>query len=317
MRWATFRTDDETEVDRVGLVVDDRIFALRPGARLVDMIASGQEALREEGEAALRSPASTHELAGVRLRPPIPNPPSVRDFASFREHIEVGMNNLGLPLNKCWFDAPTFYFTSPNNLFGDGDVVRFPGNSSRMDFELEVCAVIGMGGIDIPPPEAHRHIAGYAVFNDWSARDLQAEEMRRLPVGPGKGKDSATSIGPFLVTPDELEDRVSGRGFDLQMTATVNGRDYSEGNLSSIGWSFDEMIAFASQCSPLVPGDVIGSGTVGTGCILELSGSHGLERFPWLAEGDEVVLGVERLGALRNTVSWSRCPEALRQESAV
>lgn len=312
MKWATFRAAGNPEIDRVGVVVDGTLSALPAGTRLADLTKYGQEALLQIGETALRSPASTHVLADVRLRPPIPNPPSIRDFASFREHIEVSMSNLGVSLRDDWFEAPVFYFTSPNNLFGHGDVVRVHGDTLQMDYELEVCAVIGTGGMDIDPTDAHRHIAGYAIFNDWSARDLQAAEMRRAPVGPGKGKDAATSIGPFLVTPDELADRISGAGFDLKMTAQVNGSTYSVGNLSSIGWSFAEMIAFASRGSPLVPGDVIGSGTVGTGCILELSGSHGLDRFPWLREADEVVLEVERLGRLRNTIAWNRRPIPLR-----
>ena len=304
MRWATFRCGEDSSTNRVGVVVDNRIFAIAPGECLLDLIGGGPDALREAGERTLRAPASTHALADVRLRPPVPNPPSIRDFASFREHIEVSMGNLDVSLRPDWFDAPTFYFTSPNNLFGADDVVRVAGDTVQMDYELEVCAVIGSGGIDIAPEDAGRHIAGYAIFNDWSARDLQSAEMRRLPVGPGKGKDAATSIGPFLVTPDELEDRRSGRGFDLTMTASVNGTRFSTGNLSSIGWSFPEMIAFASRGSPLVPGDIIGSGPVGTGCILELAGSHGADRFPWLRDGDEVVLEVERLGTLRNTVAW-------------
>ena len=312
MKWATFRTADEPEVDRVGPVVDGTVSALRPGVRLADLIKDGQQALLHAGEDAIRSPDSTHALADVRLRPPIPNPPSIRDFASFRQHIDVSMSNMGVPLRGDWFEAPVFYFTSPNNLFGDGDVVRVHGDTLQMDYELEVCAVIGIGGMDIAPSDAPRHIAGYAIFNDWSARDLQAAEMRRLPIGPGKGKDASNSMGPFLVTPDELEDKISGTGFDLKMTASVNGSEYSVGNLSSLGWSFAEMIAFASRGSPLVPGDVIGSGTVGTGCILELSGSHGLGRFAWLKEGDEVVLEVERLGRLRNTLAWNRRPVPLR-----
>lgn len=312
MKWATFRTADDLETDRVGVVRDDTIFALPRGTRLVDLISEGQRALAKVGEAATRMPASTHSLSDVRLRPPVPNPPSIRDFASFREHIEVSMGNLNVTLRDDWFDAPTFYFTSPNNLFGAGDVVRVAGDATQMDYELEVCAIIGRGGIDISPEEAVHHIAGYTIFNDWSARDLQSAEMRRLPVGPGKGKDAATSIGPFLVTPDALADCASERSFDLAMTASVNGIPFSAGNLSSIGWSFPEMIAFASRGSPLVPGDIIGSGTVGTGCILELAGSHGADRFPWLKDGDEVVLEVERLGTLRNTVAWGPQPKPLR-----
>ena len=312
MRWATFRLPHEPAIDRVGIVVDDTIFSLGKGTRLIDLLGDDGAALQAAGETALRSPADTVPVSTVRLLPPIPHPPSIRDFACFREHIEVSMRNMGAPLREDWFDTPVFYFTSPNNLFGDGDVVRVPGDTNEMDYELEVCAVIGRGGMDILPEAAAGHIAGYTIFNDWSARDLQGAEMRRMPIGPGKGKDASTSIGPFLVTPDELMDRQTALGFDLKMTAHVNGKPHGAGNWSSIGWSMAEMVAFASRSSPLVPGDVIGSGTVGTGCILELSGSYGADRFPWLKEGDDVVLEVERLGTLRNKISWNKWPAPLR-----
>ena len=312
MRWATFQTLDEPGLDRVGTVVDGTVYAMARGSRLIDLLGDDGSALQAAGREAIRAPADTVPLSSVRLRPPVPNPPSIRDFACFREHIEVSMRNMGAPLRDDWFDVPVFYFTSPNNLFGDGDVVRVPGDTRQMDYELEICAVIGRGGVDIAPDDAAAHIAGYTILNDWSARDLQAAEMRRMPIGPGKGKDCSTSIGPFLVTPDELMDRRTASGFDLRMTAHVNGRPHGAGNWSSIGWSMAEMIAFASRSSPLVPGDVIGSGTVGTGCILELSGTHGADRFPWLKDGDEVVLEVERLGTLRNTVRWNRQPAPLR-----
>ena len=168
-----------------------------------------------------------------------------------------------------------------------------------------------MGGSDLDPGSAERHIAGFAVMNDWSARDLQRREMK-LSLGPAKGKDFATSLGPFLVTPDELEPYRKGRAFDLAMTASVNGVEYSRASLADIYWSFGEMLAYASRGTTLVPGDVIGSGTCGTGCILELSLVHGEEAYPWLKPGDEVVLEVERLGRLPNRVTEGRPLEPLR-----
>jgi 2-keto-4-pentenoate hydratase/2-oxohepta-3-ene-1,7-dioic acid hydratase in catechol pathway len=311
MKWCTFRAAAAPDTDRVGVLDGDAIAALPPGARLVDLVGGGQEALRRPAEAALAS-GERLPRAAVRLRPPIPNPPSIRDFSSFHEHISVSMRNIGATFNDNWFEAPVFYFTSPNNLFGGGDVVRIPGDTKQMDFELEICCVIGKGGMDIAPADALDHVAGYTILNDWSARDLQAAEMKRLPIGPGKGKDASTSMGPFLVTPDELADRATETGFDLAMTARVNGVEYSRGNWSSLYWSFAEMIAFASRSSPLVPGDVIGAGTVGTGCILEQAGTHGADRFPWLKEGDAVELEIERIGILRNTVKWNRPPVPLR-----
>lgn len=311
MRWATFRAAGSTE-DRVGVVDGDEIFALAAGTHLVDLVGQGGEALRRVGEGARARPDAVLRLGDVALRPPIPRPPTIRDFSSFHEHISTSSRNMGRELSERWYEAPVFYFSSPNNLFGDGEVVRVPGNTVQMDFELEVAAVIGRGGMDIAPADALDHVAGYTILNDWSARDLQRAEMERLPIGPGKGKDASTSLGPWLVTPDELADRATPTGYRLAMTASVDGVPYSAGCWSSVYWSFAEMIAYASRGSPLVPGDVVGAGTVGTGCILELSGSHGSERYPWLKEGDEVRLEIERLGTLTNRIAWNRPPIPLR-----
>jgi 2-keto-4-pentenoate hydratase/2-oxohepta-3-ene-1,7-dioic acid hydratase in catechol pathway len=170
-----------------------------------------------------------------------------------------------------------------------------------MDYELEVAAVVGKGGSDLDPASAGQHIAGYMVMNDWSARDIQRREMK-LSLGPVKGKDFATSLGPVLVTPDEIEPYRSGTAFDLQMVARVNGEEWSRASLADIHWSFGDMLAWASRSTRVEPGDVIGSGTCGTGCILELSLVHGGEQYPWLAPGDVVELEVAHLGVLRNTV---------------
>jgi 2-keto-4-pentenoate hydratase/2-oxohepta-3-ene-1,7-dioic acid hydratase in catechol pathway len=179
--------------------------------------------------------------------------------------------------------------------------VEIPPGSAAFDYELEVAVVIGRPGANIPVASAREHIAGYTILCDWSARDLQELEMR-AGLGPAKGKDSATSLGPWLVTPDELEDRRHRNGFDLAMTASVNGTPYSTGNLADLHWSFEQMISFASRGTELRTGDVIGSGTVGTGCILELSRVHGTETFPWLRPGDRVRLEVERLGSVESTI---------------
>jgi 2-keto-4-pentenoate hydratase/2-oxohepta-3-ene-1,7-dioic acid hydratase in catechol pathway len=303
MRWATYRSNipgDST--DRVGLLLDGSLHALESGTRLIDLLGDDGTRLRLAGERALRSPTDVLPLAQARLRPPIPNPPAIRDFSSFVEHYRAGIIAIGKSFDENWYGAPVFYFSNPNSLVADGEAVRIPGETRRMDYELEIGAIIGRECIDLDPAEAESAIAGYCIYNDWSARDLQFDEMARAPIGPAKGKDSANGLGPFLVTPDELEDVREGRGYDLAMTASVNGVEYSCGNWSSIYWSFAEMLAYASRNARLVPGDVIGSGTVGTGCILELAASHGSDRFPWLKEGDEVVLEVERLGALRNRI---------------
>lgn len=309
MRWATFRTKEAPETDRVGLVVDGKIHALEAGARLIDLLGD----LPNAGERARGAGAEIHEVDAVRLRPPIPNPPSIRDFSSFLDHYRIGITNQGLTFNESWFQAPVFYFTSPNNLVGHDDLVRVPGETRKMDYELEICAIIGKECVDLDPAQAEQAIAGYCIFNDWSARDIQSDEMLRAPIGPGKGKDSANGFGPYLVTPDELEDTRAKTGYTLAMTARVNGREYSRGNCASLYWSFAEMVAYSSRNSRLVPGDIIGAGTVGTGCILELAGTHGSAAFPWLQEGDEVVLEIERLGRLRNRVTWGKPPKPLRE----
>src|SRR5205823_11689985 len=184
---------------------------------------------------------------------------------------------------------------SSDLILGPDDDVATPPGSTELDYELEVAAIVGRAGADLEPHDAERHVAGYCVMNDWSARDIQRREMK-LSMGPVKGKDFATSLGPFLATPDEIEPYRSERSFDLAMRAWVNGREYSHASLADIYWSFGEMLAYASRGTRVLPGDVLGSGTCGTGCILELSLVHGEEEYPWLQPGDEVVLEVAQLG---------------------
>lgn len=315
MRWVAYTSTeqrDESGGERLGLLVDGQVHGLEAGARLLDLLGDDGERLAAAGEKARAAPAEVVSLADVEPRAPIPRPPSLRDFSAFEEHIRNGLEALGLEMGPEWFEIPIFYFSNPNNVRGAGQEVRVPGNSQRMDFELEVAAVIGRGGIDLDPNEAESHIAGFCIYNDWSARDLQDKEMKTAPIGPAKGKDFANSLGPCLVTPDELEPFRKGKAYDLAMRASVNGKQYSEGSLADIYWSFGEMIAYASRSAELVPGDVIGSGTCGSGCILELSLLHGSDEYPWLAEGDEVRLEVEELGVLDNRVRFGAVPKPLR-----
>jgi fumarylacetoacetate (FAA) hydrolase len=200
-----------------------------------------------------------------------------------------------------WYELPVFYFSNPYATVGPAAAVGAPPGSKELDYELEVAAVIGRGGRDLTAEQAEAHIAGYCLMNDWSARDLQRREMK-LSLGPAKGKDFATTLGPYLVTPDELEPLRAGKAFDLAMTATVNGREYSRASLADIHWSFGELIAYASRGTRVEPGDVIGSGTCGTGCILELSLVHGSDAYPWLQPGDLVELTVDRLGSLATRI---------------
>jgi fumarylacetoacetate (FAA) hydrolase len=224
-----------------------------------------------------------HALADVRLVAPIPRPSSVRDFYAFERHVQSARAQRGLEMAPEWYQLPVFYFSNPAAVNGPDVEVAFPPESSAWDYELEAAAVVGAGG----------RIAGFTVMNDWSARDLQKMEMA-VGLGPAKGKDFATSLGPVLVTPDELGD------LRLEMIARVNGEERSRGNLGDIHWPWDELAAHAGRNTRLVSGDVLGSGTVGTGCILE----HGDGR--WLQPGDVVELEIEQIGVLRNVVGGAR-----------
>ncbi|MED4784965.1 fumarylacetoacetate hydrolase family protein [Brevibacillus choshinensis] len=238
----------------------------------------------------------------VQLGSPLPRPGSFRDFYAFEAHVKTARAQRGLEMVPEWYEFPVFYFSNTAAFSGPEAVIRRPKATQWLDYELEVACVIGKAGVNISVEEVAEHIAGYCILNDWSARDIQREEVK-VGLGPAKGKDFATSMGPWLVTPDELENtRIAGeRGdrYDLAMVARVNGVEYSRGNLKDLHFTFAEMIARASADCMLYPGDVIGSGTVGTGCILEL----GAERYGWLAPGDVVELEVERLGILRNRIS--------------
>lgn len=247
--------------------------------------------LQVEGE-----PVAMRETE-VNLLPPLPIPRSFRDFYAFEQHVKTARASRGLEMVREWYEIPVFYFSNPHTLIGPGAPVEKPRNTRELDYELEVAFVIGAKGRDIPAEKALEHIAGFCILNDWSARDLQRQEMK-VGLGPAKGKDFATSIGPWLVTMDELEDRRQGDHFDLTMVARVNGRELSRGNVRDLTHTVARMVERASQNCTLWPGDLIGSGTVGTGCILEL----GTEIQPWLEPGDEVELEIEHLGVLRNRI---------------
>jgi 2-keto-4-pentenoate hydratase/2-oxohepta-3-ene-1,7-dioic acid hydratase in catechol pathway len=232
---------------------------------------------------------------------------SFRDFYAFEEHVRNARRQRGLEVPPEWYRFPVFYFSNHRALIGHEWQLPAPTHGQWLDYELEIACIIGRQGRDIAAADAEQYIAGYTILNDWSLRDLQKEEVK-VGLGPAKGKDFATSLGPYLVTPDELEDRRSAKGYDLAMTARVNGREVSRGNWKDIHYSFAEMIACASQGVALYPGDVLGSGTVGTGCLLEV-GTHFADGAPigsgadgWLGPGDIMELEVERLGVLRNKI---------------
>jgi 2-keto-4-pentenoate hydratase/2-oxohepta-3-ene-1,7-dioic acid hydratase in catechol pathway len=298
MKWCTALARDGSP--RPAIVVGDQLHLLVGDAQLIDLLGVA-DGLVEAADQALRAPAEVVALAGARLLAPIPTPPSIRDFMAFEEHVVTSSVALGQQVNPDWYEIPVFYFTNPAAVHSATADVRISPGSNAFDYELEIAAVIGTGGSDLDPATAAEHIAGYMLLCDWSARDLQGREMKQM-LGPAKGKDSATSFGPFLVTPEELAGHRSGSAYDISMRAYRNGELYSSGNLADLYWSFGQMLAYASRGTRLVPGDVIGSGTVGTGCILELSRVHGLEKYPYLEAGDTVRLEADELGAIEATM---------------
>ncbi len=282
--------------------------ALQPKSKIVptySSLSSGLPiALPELTTSVMRSQGTVREeytLNEVVLLPPIPDPPTVRDFYAFEQHVKTARAHRGLAMMPEWYEVPTFYFTNNSELYGHDNPIPYPVGSHALDFELEIACVIGRDGKDIPVEQADSYIAGYTIMNDWSARDFQQKDMS-IGLGPGKGKDFATSLGPVLVTPDELAPRRAGQDaserHDMSMVARINGREVSRGNFNSIHYSFAQMIAYASRNARIRVGDVIGSGTVGTGCILEL----GTDVHRWLGRDDEVELEIDGIGVLRNRI---------------
>ncbi|MGW0604363.1 fumarylacetoacetate hydrolase family protein [Streptomyces sp. NPDC002640] len=303
MRFAAYEHRDRRHV---AVVQDDGVLLPLPGVTSLTALlreTGGLPGLLAAGAAAREAPPGPH-VSQVRLLPPV-EPASVRDFVTFEEHVEGVRRSVegtaGVP--EQWYAAPTFYFTNPHALYGHREDVPMPPGSAVLDFELEVAAVVGREGRDLTPEQARDHIVGYTVFNDWSARDLQSAEMK-VGLGPCKGKDTATTLGPFLVTADELEPHRDADGFlRLALTAEVNGEVVGRDLLSNMSWTFEEMVAYASRGTRVVPGDVLGSGTCGNGgCLAELWGLRGERVPPPLKPGDTVTLTVEGVGTVANTV---------------
>jgi fumarylacetoacetate (FAA) hydrolase len=276
------------------LIVEDRVYTL-PYPDMNAVIAAGAE------NAAHKVSKEALTFEEVSFLSPI-HPTTLRDFYAFETHVKTANRNRGQDVPENWYKFPVFYFSNPNNNYGHEDVIPYPSYTQALDYELEIAAVIGKPGINIRPEDAPDYIFGYTIFNDWSARDLQVQEMK-VNFGPVKSKDFACSFGPVIVTHEALADKAVGRPgvYSLEMRARVNGVEKSRGNFNDIYWSFGDMIARASQSVMLNPGDVIGSGTVGTGCLYELTKNQG----PWLNHGDVVELEIERIGILRNTIAPS------------
>jgi fumarylacetoacetate (FAA) hydrolase len=251
-----------------GRIEGDRVIQL--AAQTLQSFFTGGGGAREHAE---------YALDDVVLRPPVLHPPSVRDFSAFEEHSRNAWALRGREVPKEWYEIPVFYFSNPASIYGPEDEIPYPDGTAQLDYELEVAAIVGAGGA----------LGGFTVMNDWSARDLQFAEMR-VGLGPAKGKDFATSIGPVVVTTDELD------GSEAVMVARVNGEERSRGNLRDLYHSWESIVVQASRNTRLLPGDVIGSGTVGGGSILEHDDGR------WLPPGDVVELEVEGIGVLRNRV---------------
>lgn len=234
-------------------------------------------------------------LDGLRLLPPVEPPGAVRDFYAFERHVATARAGRGLAMDPAWYERPVFYFSNPAVLLAHGETVVPPARTHQLDFELELAWVVGadLRGADLG--SAARAIVGYTVMNDWSARDVQRQEMASS-LGPAKGKDFATSLGPVLVTADEFDPATGA------MRAAVNGRPYSAADLGELHWSAAEMTAYAAESTLVRAGDVFGSGTCGSGCILELALTHGADEFPWLGPGDVVALEIDGIGRLENRV---------------
>jgi fumarylacetoacetate (FAA) hydrolase len=255
-----------------GRIDGDRVVQL--AAQTLQSFFTGGGTAREHAE---------YPLAEIEFRPPVLHPPSVRDFYAFEQHVRNARAQRGLDVPAEWYEVPVFYFSNPAVIYGPEEEVPYPQGTRELDYELEVAGIVG----------AHGRIGGFTIMNDWSARDLQRLEMK-VGLGPAKGKDFATSLGPIVVTPDEFD------GSEAEMVARVNGEERSRGNLRDLHWSWDELVEQAARNTHLTAGDVLGSGTVGSGCILE----HGDGR--WLQPGDVIELEVEGLGVLRNRVGASK-----------
>ncbi len=317
MRIVTFLANDE---ERLGLhvgpfgtgkIIDvastvragflpDALAVVKTGEAALDMLRQ----VLKDYEAGKVSGSAVLDEAKTKLVSPIPRPVSMRDGYAFRQHVETARRNRGVPMIPEFDQFPIFYFTNHLAVTGPGDLPVQKLALERLDFELEAAVVVGKRGKNIPSSEADAHIFGYLIMNDWSARHLQMEEMK-LNLGPAKGKDFATSLGPYLVTRDELASKAipsaKGERHDLRMKCFVNGKQVSDGNLKDMTWTFAQIVERASYGVELHPGEVIGSGTVGTGCFLELNGSKITDN-QWLRPGDECVLEIDGLGRLVNTI---------------
>ncbi|AMP97040.1 Fumarylacetoacetate hydrolase [Pedobacter cryoconitis] len=317
MKLVSYKTEDR---EHLGVFISGHIYNLNSCDKQIpnDMneFLKDSEVLMERAlaiDAKIKSgEIEPKEEAFYEVVAPVPHPSSCRDGYAFRQHVAAARRNRKVDMIPEFDQYPIFYFTNHNAIQGPGEIECMPDHFHKLDFELEVAVVIGKKGRNIKAAEADAYIAGYMIMNDMSARTLQMEEML-LNLGPAKGKDFSTVIGPWLVTPDELEEYKTapkaghaGNSYNLEMTCTVNGKQVSAGNTADMDWTFAEIIERCAYGVDILPGDVIGSGTVGTGCFLELNGT-GLLNDPnykpqWLQDGDVVEMEITGLGRLSNTI---------------
>lgn len=314
--------------EQLGILVNDFVYqvpSIHPhGPAIMNKLLNGWERYLPklmEAEQKIRSGYKKlirkTELSDVYLMAPVPHPTSCRDGYAFRQHVAAARRNRKVPMIEEFDQFPIFYFTSHHSIQGPGIVKCMPDHFEKLDFELEVAIVICKQGRNIKAKDADKYIGGLMIMNDMSARRLQMEEML-LNLGPAKGKDFATAIGPWLVTTDELQefevqpkDGHVGKSWNLKMKCSVNGVQVSEGNVADMDWTFAEIIERASYGADIFPGDVIGSGTVGTGCFLELNGTGKLNnpdyREQWLQQGDRIEMEIDGLGQLSNIIEKEDC----------
>lgn len=317
MKLVSYRTESQ---EHLGAFINGHIYNLHSCDKLIpdnmnQFLWEGEEIMQHalRVDRAIKSGQITaKEEVFYEILAPVPHPGSCRDGYAFRQHVEAARRNRRVEMIPEFDQYPIFYFTNHNSIIGPGEVACMPDHFEKLDFELEVAVVLNKKGRNIKASEADTYIAGYMIMNDLSARTLQMEEML-LNLGPAKGKDFATAIGPWLVTPDELEpykiaakEGHTGNCYNLEMKCEVNGRQVSSGTMADMDWTFAEIIERCSYGCDVLPGDVIGSGTVGTGCFLELNGT-GLLNNPdyksqWLQPGDLIDMEVTGLGRLSNSI---------------
>lgn len=320
MKFVTYQKEGK---DQLALLINNNLFdtdmadASLPN-NMADMLKDWEKLspVARTAEAAIKNgqnPIAPYaSFTSAEILAPVPHPTSCRDGYAFRQHVAAARRNRKVEMIPEFDQYPIFYFTNHNAIEGPGEIRCMPDHFQKLDFELEASIVIGKKGRNIKASEADEYIAGYMIMNDMSARALQMEEML-LNLGPAKGKDFSTVIGPIMVTPDELESYKTtpkpghtGNTYNLNMTCKVNGKTVSEGNMADMDWTFAEIVERCAYGVDILPGDVIGSGTVGTGCFLELNGTGLLNdpnyKVQWLQDGDEVVMEIDGLGVLTNTI---------------